>query len=572
MNALRRAQWLDRELGDPCDPPGALSNPERVEELPADRPTSGALRTVLPIELHPYYVPRALGGEFCSFEEVGALMRVVARRDMSTALTQAFSLLGAVVVWLAGNPCQRRALAAMVLRGERISVALSEPESGSDLLAMSTTAQPSGGGYHLLGDKSLDADFDQLRFVVVYARTSDRGGPRGFSLFLIDKQAIPGGVHATRQADSPGLRGTDLTELHFDTPLPGSALIGGEGSGFEVILKALQVSRMMCGALSLGALDTSLETVLRFALQHEIHGALVADLPQSQKQLCEAWAELLIGDSLTGLALRGIHAVSSQSSVHSSVVKYLVPTLTEQAMQKLSVVYATRHHIPRSGDPGVFQKMYRDNMVVSLFDGGAQISLFSLSHQLRSLIVHFQPTDVQPWAHYANPPDELDWTQLSVSAGGEDAVLAGFDAGSHALQSWLEQHGGNETSQSLEASLGSLARSKDDLFAAVRRLSAGAFAAGHPEGFELARRYCVVEATAAVLTDWRLNRAAMTTTLADPAVLAVVLHRLTAQLGGVLLLPPPCYRDCFAALLARRERDGRCSLYVMPTEGPDPLS
>jgi len=116
------------------------------------------------------------------------------------------------------------------------------------------------------------------------------------------------------------------------------------------------------------------------------------------------------------------------------------------------------------------------------------------------------------------------------------------------------------SSQSLEASLVRLARSKDELFAAVRGLSAGAVAAGHPDGLELTRRYCVVEAAAAVLTDWRLNRTALASTLADPAVLAVVLQRLAAQLGESILLPPLCYRDCFAALLARRAHDGQSSL------------
>lgn len=337
-----------------------------------------------------------------------------------------------------------------------------------------------------------------------------------------------------------------------------------------MILKALQISRTLCGALSLGTLDTSIETVLRFALDYKVEGEPLAALPHSQRLMCEAWAELLIGDSLTGVALRGIHAVSSQASVHSAVVKYLVPLLAEQAMQKLAVIYGARHQLRHADDPGVFQRMYRGNHAVSMFDGSternAQLSLFSLSHQLRSLVIHARASDVLGWAHHASPPVELDWARFSLSAGGEDAVLAGFDAGSHALHSWLRQRTTDEVGESLEASLVQLARSRDDLFTAIRGLSAGAVAAGHPDGFELARRYCVVEAAAAVLTDWRLNRAALAGTLGEPAVLAVVLQRLTAQLGDSIPLPPPCYRDCFAALLARRAHDGQCSLYVMPTE------
>jgi hypothetical protein len=81
----------------------------------------------------------------------------------------------------------------------------------------------------------------------------------------------------------------------------------------------------------------------------------------------------------------------------------------------------------------------------------------------------------------------------------------------------------------------------------------------------------VIAAASAVMIDWQINRSVMVSTLDDPAVLAVVLHRLAVQLGEVPLLPTPCYRDCFAALLARRQIDGQCGLYVVP-EGTDAMA
>lgn len=531
-----------------------------------------ARRTLLQAQLHRHYVPRAFGGEFRSFEDVGALLRVVARRDLTIAVTHAITLFGTSVVWLAGDASQQRALARSMLDGEPVSVALIEQASGSDLLAMTTAARPSGDGYRLTGEKWQGNGVDRHRFVVVYARTAERGGPRGFSHFLVDKQAIPGGVQASGKTLARGLCGADLRGLHFDAQLPRTALIGAEGSGFEVILKALQLSRTICGVLSLGALDTAFDLVLRFALQREVHGKRVAELPQSQKLLVEAWAELLVCDSVTGLALRSLHAVPSQASVHSAVVKYLVPTLTEQAMQKLSVVHGARCYLRHGDSPGIFQKMYRDNMVVSRFDGSAQVNLFSLSQQLRSLVIHMQAAEVPRWAHSASEPTELDWTRFSLSASGADAVLAGFDAGCHALRAAMRRRASDETRRLLAIALVRLARGRDELSDVIRGLSPGAFAAGDPEALELARRYCVVAAAAAVLADWQVNRAALASTLADPAVLVVVLHRLAAQLGGPPVLPTPYYQDCFAALLAHRERNGRCGLYVMPTEDTSPLS
>jgi alkylation response protein AidB-like acyl-CoA dehydrogenase len=572
MDALRRAQWLDRELGDPRDPRGEFSYARRLEEDEAERYPSSALGALLQTQLHRHYVPRTLGGEFHSFEEVGALVRVVARRDLTIAITYAISLLGTAVVWLGGDPTQQRALAASVLEGERVSVGLTEPAFGSDLLAMTTAARPIASGYQLTGEKWLGNGLDRHRFVVVYARTARRGGPRGFSLFLIDKKTVPGGFRASGKIPTLGLRGADMNGLHFDVTLPATALIGAEGNGFEVILKALQISRTFCAALSLGALDTSLDTVLRFALQRKIYGKRVSELPQSQKLLVEAWAELLVSYSLTSLVLRALHAVPAQASVHSAIVKYLVPTLAEQAMQKLSVVYGARYYLRSSDDPGIFQKMYRDNLVVSLFDGSTQVNLFSLSHQLRALVAHAQPAAVPEWASCTDRSSEFDWNGLSLSAGGQDILLASFDAACDAVRAWTQEQVADETRGALETSIARLVQGRNQLFDAIRGLSPGAFAAGDPEVFELARRYCVVAAASAVLIDWQLNRGVMANTLADPAVLAVVLHRLAVQLGDVPLLPTPCYRDCFAALLARRKFDGQCGLYVVPPESADYVS
>src|SRR6185295_11951486 len=211
MDALRRAQWLDRQLGDPRVSRGEASNARGAEDHEAMWCPNGPFRTLLWAQLHRHYVPRELGGEFRSLEDVGALLRVVARRDLTVAITHAISLLGTSVVWLAGDASQKRALARSILDGEPVSVALTEQPSGSDLLAMTTAARPSGAGYRLTGEKWQGNSLDRHRFVVVYARTAERGGPRGFSHFLVDTHAISGGIQASGKTLTLGHRGTDFS-------------------------------------------------------------------------------------------------------------------------------------------------------------------------------------------------------------------------------------------------------------------------------------------------------------------------------------------------------------------------
>src|SRR5262249_48807264 len=151
------------------------------------------------------------------------------------------------------------------------------------------------------------------------------------------------------------------------------------------------------------------------------------------------------------------HAAPSQASVHSAVAKYLVPTLAEQAMQRLSVVYGARYYLGHSDDRGIFQKMYRDSQIINQFDGGTQVNLFILAHQLRALVTRYQATEVPAWVHYASDLPEFDWAGLSLSASGHDAILAGFEAGISALRTWMQQHVSEGMRQVLEPSLAQLA-------------------------------------------------------------------------------------------------------------------
>lgn len=566
MDILKQAQSLECGLGDPRDPTQLFSFAQRVAEDEAQQYPADAFSALNQLNLHRHYVPVSLGGELRSFDQLGALLRVVARRDLTVAIGHAISFIGAMSVWLAGNDGQRQALADAMLSGECVSLALTEQGSGSDLLNMDTTAELVGEAYHLVGEKWLINGISHNRFVTVYARTAD-GGPRGFTLFLVDKDAIPGGYRVLPKIATLGVRGADISGICLDAVLPAEACVGVEGSGFETILKALQLSRTLCGALSLGALDTALETTLRFAQNRTVYGKAVTALPQCQKLLSEAWAELLIADSLTGLALRGLQTVPDQASVHSAVVKYLVPTLAEQAIQKLSVVHGARYYLRDNHEAGIFQKMYRDNLLISLFDGSTQVNLFSLSHQLRALIIHKIPADPPTWVRRDVVLDNFACDGLALSSSGRDDLFASFDAGILAVHDWLNVETQIEAADWIKALLARLAQEKDALVDGVRQMSPSMQTNGDPQVFELARRYCVLVAVAGVLADWQLNRNLLVDTLAQSAVLAVVLQRLAAQLGDATLLPTSCYRDAFAALLAQRERNGDCGLYRRLPDG-----
>jgi alkylation response protein AidB-like acyl-CoA dehydrogenase len=568
MDVLELAAQLNLKLGDPRDPTQLFSFKQRVAEDEAEQYPSDALGQLNQFNLARHYVPYALGGELRRFDQLAALLRVVARRDLTVAITHAVSFLGSTSVWLVGDESQKNRLAQAVLSGERVSMALTEEQSGSDMLNMSTVAVAAPGGFDLIGQKWLGNGLSHNRYVMIYARTAAQGGPRGYSLFLLDKANNHGGFKPQPKIATLGVRGADISGIEIHASVKSDALIGAEGAGFEATLKALQLSRTLCGSLSLGALDTGLATVLRFAQERRIYGKTVAELPQCQKLLAESWGELLIVDSLTGVVSRALQAVPAQASVHSAVLKYLVPTLTEQAMQRLAVVYGARYYLRDDHEAGIFQKMLRDNLLIGLFDGSTQVNLYSLSHQLRAVTANDVSTDAPWWIKRTAPLDDFAWNGLSLSSGGQGALFASLPSAIAHLRDWLAGAGGtviaDENTDCINASLNFLSTARDALINDVRHLSPAQLGTGDPLVFELARRYCVLATAAAVLADWQLNRAALANTLGNPAVMALVLQRLTSQLGNGILLPLQCYQAVFTCLLARRDVDGEYGLYGLP--------
>lgn len=124
---------------------------------------------------------------------------------------------------------------------------LTEPGGGSDLLAGSLTATRHGSGWRLSGRKWPVNNATRGNLMCVLARTEPGGGSRGFSLFLIDKRATPAGtVRPLPKMPTHGIRGADISGLEFDgARVPAHALVGKVGGGIELVLKSLQLTRIV---------------------------------------------------------------------------------------------------------------------------------------------------------------------------------------------------------------------------------------------------------------------------------------------------------------------------------------
>ena len=554
----RLAEGIERFLGDPADPDTVFSYANCValderEEFPAD-----ICAQLDAWGVPDYYVPAEYGGRLDDYEQFVQLMRAVSRRDLTVAVGHGKTYLGAAAVWVAGSRPQAERLAADIRAGTAVSLGLTERAHGSDLLAGEVSAVPlentaAGPSYAITGEKWLINNVTRGGQLALLARTDPAGGPRGFSVLLVDKRELsPGGYTCLDKVRTLGIRGADISGIAFHrAEVPTGAMIGPPGSGIETILKALQLTRISCVALSLGAADHALALTLDFARTRELYGRTLIELPKARHTLAAAAADLLVAEAVAIVASRAVHLLTGQLSVVSAVAKYLIPTGTDALIARLARQLGARAFLKEVYARGMFQKVDRDHRVVGLFDGNTLVNLSALINQFRPLARAWDragsggadgPAAAALFRLDA-PLPPVDPARLSLLAGA-DTVLASLPDSVARLERATGDAPENGTGSAvLRGALGAARRvadTADQVHAEMARTADPAPAAS-PRAFDLARRYSLCFAAAACLGLWahnHLGTAKGGPDRADPlwrdgVWLRAALHRLLAQFGGV---------------------------------------
>jgi len=541
LRQYRAAAELEQYLGDPSEAEGAFSFRRAVELDEREEYPEEACRLLNEWGLQDYYIPQSCDGRLSSFEEVFSLVRVVARRDLTVAIAHAKTYLGAVAVWVGGNAKQQKRLAEIIKARGQVALGLTERRHGSDLLASEVEARSDGRGYLLSGEKWLINNATRGAALSLFARTDAAGGPRGFSLFLVQKKGLEKDSYlCLPKIKTHGIRGADISGIRFrECPVPPDALIEPAGSGLEVMLKALQVTRTLIPCLSLGAADTALRTTLRFALERRLYGESVFEVPHARTLLLNAFLDLLICDCLSVAASRALHVSTEQMSVWSAIVKYFVPATIERAMRRLALVLGARHYLREEHQWGIFQKMTRDAALVSLFDGSAAVNLNVLGSQLRQLLTHRERSSTPQTSDLSErmesifsldrPLPEFEPRKLQLFNRGCNDLLQGIDCGLARLSRLSSEPGLDagvlRTICRLAASV------KDELNSQHQDLEGlaaryGAAFSKSAELFEVAKSYCRLHAAAACLQMWLCNRHSLGEFFAGGEWLALSLERL----------------------------------------------
>ncbi len=537
------AEALEKDLGDPLNPDNPLSYKRVIEIDESEEFPHEEIRWLYDWKLQHYYIPTDCGGEFTSFEEFVAFVRVLSRRDQTIGI--AFTtLFWSFLNWMAGTPEQKQKLARFIMDDYgAMCLGYSEKEHGSDLINGDLTATKVEGGYILNGEKwpINRATISGISFIL--AKTDANGGPKCLTLFMVDKRQLdPEKYYNLPKIYTHGVRASDMSGIGFkDCFVPDSMRLREEGDGLELALKGFQITRMLCAAFSHGAADTALRTTLSFAVNRVIYNKTVMDLPQPRRTLVDAFLDILICDCETIPAARGFHIIPEQFSVWASVVKYFVTVRLEEMVNSVYVVLGSRFYMREEHEFGIFQKLLRDNSIISMFDGSSIVNLHALILQLRPLTKYRAKRNSRTMSALKTRLEAIFSLEKSVppfEPNNLELFGRGMDDSLQGLEIALDMLEGLKDSQEVDAEilenllmLGNLVL--EELNAHDEQISQSKFEYGHdqsPELFEIAKKYCTLHAASACLHTWLYNRSILGEFFARGEWLVLSLHRLLRTL------------------------------------------
>jgi len=189
-----------------------------------------------------------------------------------------------------GTDKQKKKYLPALASGEYLGVvAVTEPTGGSDLMGMTSTAQPDAGGYVVNGRKCFITNSHFAGAPLVAVKTGD--GPRGISTFVIERKCR--GYSTGRQEHKLGLRGSNTGELFFtNCHVSRENMIGDEGAGMKVALKTIsETGRPGIAAIALGILDACLEEAVKFAKERVLYSKPISKLQAIQWNIADIYAE-----------------------------------------------------------------------------------------------------------------------------------------------------------------------------------------------------------------------------------------------------------------------------------------
>jgi alkylation response protein AidB-like acyl-CoA dehydrogenase len=280
--------------------------------------------------------PEAYGGAdadtvtYCLFAEE------LARGSLSLAAAAAMqSLMGTYFIYKYGSDDLRRRYLIPALRGEKVATfALTEPNAGSDVAAITTRAEKRGDRWVLSGTKTWVTNAPVADVLTVAAKTSAERGMKSIALFLLDRASMRG-ISLGKKIEKMSVRGSETGEIVLDgVEVPADHVLGGETGGVEKIGTILAEIRVMTAALSVGIARAAYDAALAYARERQAFGKPIVEHQAITFKLADMLTSLHVATVMTYQAAASLDAgrpVAREAAMTKLFASEMAVRVTDEA-------------------------------------------------------------------------------------------------------------------------------------------------------------------------------------------------------------------------------------------------
>ncbi len=252
---------------------------------------------------------------------------------------------------------------------------LSEPEAGSDVASMKTTAILDGDNYILNGTKSWITNGAEADIAVVFATTDQSLKHKGVSAFIVEMRTP--GVNIGKLEDKLGIRATSTAQIFFeDCKVPRDNLLGGDGEGFKIALHTLDAGRIGIAAQAVGIAQAALEESVKYAKERKAFGKTISDFQGLQ---------FMIADMATRVDASRL-LVWQAAVMKDRNVKYGKQSAMAKLFAAETAMWVTTKAIQIHGGYGYttdypVERFFRDAKITEIYEGTSEIQRIVIARE-----------------------------------------------------------------------------------------------------------------------------------------------------------------------------------------------
>lgn len=321
-------------------------------------------------------VPEAMGGPGFDTLTYAIVMEELSRGYASVADQCGLVELISSLLVRHGNDSQRKMLPEVLSMRAKVAYCITEPEAGTDVSGIRTTAQKDGDGWRLNGGKIWIHNAPVADYGFVLARTDIEAGNRGMSIFIVDLHAS--GVERGPKEHKMGQRASQVGALTFsDVRLGPDALLGEAGRGFHMMMSVLDKGRVGIAALAVGIGQAGLEAAVDYAGTRKQFGKQIAEFQGVQWLLADMAKDIEAARLLVHSAASKIDK-GQDATKACSIAKCFAGDMAVARTADAVQVFGGSGYI-RGFE---VERLYRDAKITQIYEGTNQIQRMIIAREL----------------------------------------------------------------------------------------------------------------------------------------------------------------------------------------------